>query len=264
MSIPRLTSDTSKKATQRCGARLRRCRSCGYKFRGKDNPDGSEYDLLACPVCETDRLCRRPGGDVNGRCYIHNKNAVSGLAHKSFKHGLRSKYMPAQILESFQEAQSDPDLADLRKDVDLLEALISDRLTTLNMGNAAMYTKQAQDALRKYRTSLAREDFPGAAAQLQALTTALNQAQRSAGAVQELMTMIEARRKVTDSMTKQMLDKKNVVTSEQIMAFVYALLHSVKKHINDVKILTAIATDFRDLMSRRDMSVVIDAEFVES
>ncbi|MCW5936743.1 MAG: hypothetical protein KIT11_05495 [Fimbriimonadaceae bacterium] len=119
-------------------ASCRKCRSQRVKVVGKP-PAACFVECAACgeryQVCGAERKDGRRCLSIqcfpNGRCRMHKGKAAAGAAHPNFKHGRRSKFMPAPLAEIVEEALADDTLLGLEEDVALIDGLISQELQAL-------------------------------------------------------------------------------------------------------------------------------------
>jgi hypothetical protein len=147
----------------------------------------------------------------NGRCYKHGGATPVGPALPQFKHG-RYSVLAKDIKglgEHYQRALDDPDLLSMHDEI----ALVDGRLSQL---------------LDKVKTGGPRASLDGIWPHLEAL--------------------IENRRKLVDTESKRLKDLHAMVSVDRVMLIVSYLADSVKKHVKDPHVQTAILTDMRRLL----------------
>ena len=83
------------------------------------------------------RPCARPPSP-NGRCKTpgHGGAALKGIAHPGYKHGDYSRYSPTKWIHSLERAAKDPQLLDLRRDIELAESGLNEALERMDLGAA--------------------------------------------------------------------------------------------------------------------------------
>src|SRR5437667_9187740 len=96
--------------------------------------------------------CANPAME-NGRCRMHRGKAVKGIAHPNFKTGKYSKYLPERMLARYQEAQSDPNLIELRGEVALTDTFLADQLSKLDRGESGELWERLQDAFNDFQSA---------------------------------------------------------------------------------------------------------------
>lgn len=123
---------------KRCG-RLKRkkndCPECGSRNRDiysdEWNDKGERVLTLQCKDCNTifpAETCRNY--PVKGRtaCRLCGGKSPAGADSPSYKHGLYSKYLPADLGEKFYASVEDPFLFEYDQDLALLRSLLFERL----------------------------------------------------------------------------------------------------------------------------------------
>ena len=97
----------------------------------------------------------------NGRCKTpgHGGMAAKGIAHPGYKHGIYSRYSPTKWIHSLERAAKDPELFNLRRDVELAESGLNEALERMDLG-AADDRRMAQiiGSVRTLLSALERDD----------------------------------------------------------------------------------------------------------
>jgi len=103
--------------------------------------------------------CKRwatPGRRV---CHYHGgATPRPGPDHPNWRHGKRSKYLPAQLAAKYESAESDPNLALFRQDLALLEMRLGELLSS---GESEMLWRHAVDGVTVLRAALLAGDSGG-------------------------------------------------------------------------------------------------------
>lgn len=76
-------------------------------------------------------LCPNPCVTGMKRCRLHGGKSLSGSAHPKFKNGRYSKHLPKNLLQKFEESQSDKELLELSREISLIDAQIAHLLDEL-------------------------------------------------------------------------------------------------------------------------------------
>lgn len=66
----------------------------------------------------------------------------------------------------------------------------------------------------------------------------------------EIEGLVETRRRLVDSERKRLVDMQQMITSEQAMTLVAAVVDAVKRHVSDRETLQAISTEVSQLTER--------------
>ena len=97
----------------------------------------------------------------NGRCKTpgHGGAALKGIAHPGYKHGNSSRYSPTKWLHSLERAAKDPQLRDLRRDIELAESGLNEVLQRMDLGIAGdRRMAQTVGSVRTLLSALGRND----------------------------------------------------------------------------------------------------------
>ena len=88
--------------------------------------------------------CKRKGTGTGGRCRLHGGASLVGSALPQWKHGRWSKYLPESLATKFQEGLNDPELMQLRQDVALVDALLTDFADRVKKGKGLNYRQRKE------------------------------------------------------------------------------------------------------------------------
>jgi len=140
--------------------------------------------------------CRRPPLAGRKRCALHGGKSLVGVAHPAYRHGRRSRYLRnlAGVLKAgYRAALDDPELLSLREEVALLTARTVQLLDRLKGQEGAAY--EATWA--------------------------------------ELRACILDKGRVAAAEWKRLVDLQSVITAEQAMNLVQALVAAVREEVTD-------------------------------
>jgi hypothetical protein len=139
--------------------------------------------------------CRRPPLAGRTRCRLHGGASLAGIASPHFKHGRRSRYLrelPGVLKTGYKAALNDPDLLSLKEEVALLTARMIQLLGRLERADGPAY-----DATWT-----------------------------------ELRACILEKGKVAAAEWKRLCDLKAVLTVEQVMMFVGAIMGAARELVD--------------------------------
>jgi len=173
-----------------CGAETRICR-CDHHRRDHE-PERGKCGVHGC-TCQAfaGRVCTARVLMAAGRCRQHGGANPGGLASSALRTGRWSKHLPAGLSERFQEGLADPFLTQIRQDVALIDA-----------------------ALTEFTERLKAKNRP------------LTKAQR-----QTIIDMTEARRKLIESDARRQRELQLLVPVEKVMLLVTALANMVREFV---------------------------------
>lgn len=182
------------------------------------------------------RVCRKHGGMSPGA---------------PLKSGLYSEKLPRKLAARYEFALHDPDIISVRHEIAVVAAIIEDHLPTLSDGMPALdvLTKAHADLNAAIRMA-ATEPGKALALMRSALGDfgdALSEHRAHAAAIGKLLSLIEARRKLVQTEAQVLRDKHAVITAEQAMALVAAIVSVVTKHVSDRNALRRISDEVNQL-----------------
>lgn len=197
---------------------------------------------------KTGEQCR--GWAVPGRnvCRYHGGNTLSGIASTNYKHGRYSRYVPARLLERYQEGLTDPDLIALNDDMALLEARLADLLSRADQGEAGSLFERLDRIWQEFLIAQSVNDGRKMIAQLNKLGAIIERGRKESETWGEVATIIELRRKVSDTERKRRVEMQNMISAEQAMALIKAISEVIRREVTDLDSLARISEEIRRLM----------------
>lgn len=184
------------------------------------------------------------------RCRLHGGKSLSGIAHPKFKHGRRSKSIPARLMGSYSEALTDPQLLELGDEVALIDARLNDMLTRVEQGDSPDLWHQLRATYKDLHKAIFVEvDQTQMIAALNVMERLINRGIADWAAWQEIQNTIEQRRRLVESERKRLDQMEQLVTVSEMMVLASALLSSVQIHVTDRRALAAISADFTRLVT---------------
>lgn len=188
---------------------------------------------------------------INGttKCRMHGGASLRGIAHPNYQGKGVSKYIPTRLLERYNEAMADSELLSVRKEIALLDARLADLLGRVDTGEAGKLWQTARAAYRDLSVAFNTKNADRIYTAMDTLDNVLGKGASDYAAWSEVQTIIEQRRRLAESERKRLVEMEQIITSEQAMVLVGALLTSVREHVKDRRSLTAIQTEFIRLMS---------------
>ena len=192
--------------------------------------------------CKKDAV---PGREV---CHIHGGKTPEGAALPQFKHGRYARSLPERLAGRYEEAAADPELLSLREDVALLDTRLSQLISRADTGESAEAWSRVQKALKDLRKAEVGGKPDRKREARFALEDAIEQGGRDIEVWAEIGDHLERRRKLTESERKRLIEMEQMVRADQAMSFVAAVVASVRRHVEEPKILAAISADIAALV----------------
>jgi hypothetical protein len=187
---------------------------------------------------------------ANGRCRMHGGKAPRGHALPQTTHGRYSKDLPTRLAARYEEAANDPDLLQLDSEIHLTDAMIRERLSTLDTGESGRLWKALKQEWTTFALARRSGDTAGMTESLAQIEALINRGVADWSARQEVLDMVERRRKLVDSEGKRRVQMQQMITPDRAMLLVSALADTVMRHVSDADIRAAIARDVERLITR--------------
>jgi len=182
----------------------------------------------------------------NGRCALHGGKSLAGWAHPNARTGRYIKSMPARLDERYRASLDDPELLALREEIALVDARIHDLLARVETGESGALWR----ALKKELDQLDTDPDVPALAKLQTVQAMIAQGVADYDAWAEVDRWVERRRRLAESERKRLVEAQQIITTEQAMALLGAVVEVIHEHVHDRATLAAISQDVRRLMAR--------------
>jgi uncharacterized protein YjcR len=193
---------------------------------------------------KTNGKCKQPAM-TNGKCRLHGGKTPRGIANANTKHGRYSKDLPTRLAGRFEDAINDEELGTLKSEIALLDTRIGELLGGLDTEqtiSAWQDVANARDAISAAMRSGKGNQLMDA---FNYLDNVVNNANSEFEIWNNIVFLIDQRRKLTDSERKRMVDLQQMITAEQSMLLVTTLMRAVKTHVTDRHTLSAIANEIR-------------------
>ena len=186
-------------------------------------------------ICQAHRTNGEPckARAVNGRkvCRAHGGlSPQPGPTHPNWKHGRRSKYIPARLAEKYGEAMQDPELMEFRADAALLQSRLAELLET---AESAPLWSSTQNAFHKLREAMADGDRLAIGGALTTLESLINRGMSDALRWAEVYRVVEQIGKTKEREHKRLLQAGQMVTSEQLLAILGQIANAARDTITN-------------------------------
>tara|TARA_R110000868_G_scaffold176609_4_gene414493 strand:- start:7389 stop:8081 length:693 start_codon:yes stop_codon:yes gene_type:complete len=185
------------------------------------------------------------------RCHRHGgknqQNANFGT--KSLKHGRSSKHLPTRLISSYREMLADEQQLSLSNEIALIDTRLSEAVGGLNVESGMALWKalsMMKNAYIRYEQSRHRTK---AERVLMEMFEVIEEGTSEFKQWQEILGLIDHRRKTVESERKRIVETQQVLTSREAMAMMAAIHDSLRKRINDPRVLRDIARDLDSLFN---------------
>lgn len=195
--------------------------------------------------------CTRPAMHGSTKCYHHGGASLKGIAAPNYQGKGFSRHLPALMKDLYDESYHDPELLSTRKDAALLDARIAVLLSRVDTGEAGKAWKDARGSFADLQEAFANRDAGKISRALTDLDSVLGRGLSDYTAWNELQSCLDQRRRLVESERKRLIEAQQVVTVEESMLLVSALLESVRRVVTDRKQLSAVQDEFIRLTNKR-------------
>ena len=247
-NVPTVQVIYNDKGNPVCSARIHSCRSCGYRFLGHDK-------IVICPVCGENRQCLTEVEQSGERCRLHGGNSAIGFASGQWKHGRYSKHMPNRLLPDYMDAVRDKNLLALRHDIALVDTRMNDLIGRIDIGDSGSIWEKAKEEFRSFRVATAHNDGAAVRLHLNELDKLLDQGLQDFSIWQDIMRLLEHRRKLVETEMRRLDRLHQFMTAEEAQALMLAVGEAIKRHVKDTQVLGEISRDLGRLMATRSSGV---------
>lgn len=177
----------------------------------------------------------------NGRCRMHNGGAARGVAASRFLHGRYSSSIPARLAARYAEAEHDPRLLELRDEVALIDARLEDLLGRVDTGESGAIWQRLMAARMELLEAQRTNDRRGQLDNLRVILDLIGQGHADYRAWAEVGGILEQRRRLVESERRRLVEAGLMISAEQALALIGAVMQAVKEHVHDQEQLRAIS-----------------------
>ena len=189
--------------------------------------------------------CKRAAVNGTTKCDMHGGNSLRGPAHPNWKHGRHSKILPARLRERYESSLADPKTLELLDGIALIDARLEDVLKRVDTGEAGRLWKKLQELRAEYYEVMG--DPVQERRVLFSILSLIERGYADWAAWEDARGLIRDRLNLVSAEQKRRLHAQQTLSLEQGYVLNDLLVDSVRRHVTDVKVLNAIATDWRRL-----------------
>jgi hypothetical protein len=164
-------------------------------------------------------------------CYHHGGRSLVGEANPSFSHGRYSQFLPTRLAAKYAAAERDPKLLSLQSELALLDARLADVLSRVDTGEHRERWQALQETYAMLQEARRRGDDRAAAAALKTLGVHINGAIEDYQAWAHIASLIEQRRKLTETEHKRLVTSQQMINSTEAMVLIARLTDITSKAV---------------------------------
>ncbi len=189
-------------------------------------------------------------------CRYHGGLSKRGIDSPTFKHGRYSKYLPARLLDRYQQAASDPQLLEMRDEIALVDARLGDLLKRIDKGEAGEKWIAAKKVFTEFKEANIAGDVTKQQDSLLQLNTLLDKGQGDYLIWEEIGRTIDQRRKLVESERKRLIELQQVITAEQAMLFLARVTDIIKTNVTDPIAFSKISRELIQLSTIQPRPII--------
>jgi hypothetical protein len=153
--------------------------------------------------------------------------------------------------ERYLQAEQDGELLALRRDLAMIDARLVDVLSRVDTGESGHLWRRLLEAKRAFMSARRTQDAALITQTMDDLLDLINPGYLDYAAWEDVLKLVRDRKSLAESERKRLVQMQQVVTSEQAMGLVQALVESVRSHVHDEHALRAVAADVARLVAGR-------------
>jgi hypothetical protein len=164
------------------------------------------------------------------KCRSHGGASPKGVASPSYKHG-RYSYLPADLLENYEEALEDASLLSMTREVALVEAMMADvlRQWEAEIGGGSSAWADVSEALDFTLLALADQDAQGVADGLNTIKKIVDGSQNSVVFREEFLELAEKKKELVSAEARRMRDMSETMTRGMVILIFSRMLNEIKE-----------------------------------
>lgn len=191
----------------------------------------------------TGERCKANAVTGKNVCYHHGGRSLSGTLAPRFKTGKYSKFLPTKLAANYAAALADPEWLALKDEIALTEARLSEALEKLTAGETPALLSELESAYGRLRVAIDSGNVQDVTTAVRDLSDLFARRATINGLWGEVDGLIEQRRRLSDTERKRLVDMQQVLTSQQALLLVGALMGVIKTHVTERRTLANIAAD---------------------
>jgi hypothetical protein len=183
-------------------------------------------------------------------CYHHGGKSPRGIASAQFDHGRYSKSVPARLSSSYEEVLADARRLELADELAVIIARNQELLSSLySAGESNGLWRRLRDLSRKMEKARCDGDADAADEHLNTLLLAIEHGASDMERWSEIMANVDTQRRLAESERRRRVEEHQVVTAEEVMAVMGAVVAIITRHVRDERTRHAIGFDKEALVS---------------
>ncbi len=182
-------------------------------------------------------------------CWVHGGATPGGIASPHITHGRYSKYLPARLADKYTEAANDTDLLNLGSEIALIDSRIAEQLGRVGSDAIGHIWTEVKRVSKELSLAVQTQDSEWMIKLFQELDELTRQGNADYMGWQDIVALIEQRRKLVESERKRYVDMQQNITAKEAMLLIGAIIGIIRDNVSDRRIRAAIQADVGKLIS---------------
>jgi hypothetical protein len=196
----------------------------------------------------TQQPCRAYAVTGREKCYHHGGKSLRGLASPTLRHGRYAKDLPTRLLGKYREALEDQNLLALRDEIALIESRVRDLIQRVDTGESSHLWKSLQKTWQDLSAARQHGDGQAMAEALNEMGQLIARGMADYAAWEDVGRQLDRKQRLVDSERRRLVEMQQMMTVEQAMLFMGALLDAIHQTITDRDLLSALEVKFRRIL----------------
>lgn len=170
-------------------------------------------------------------------CRMHGGKSLVGPVAPTFTHGRYSKYIPHNLMATYEEGVSDADFLALRDEIGLVDSRIKQLLQELPKGETGGTWDELQDTWKSFINAVRNGNTELQNGLLPRINTLVTRGAADSQRWDQIFDLLERRRKLAETEHKRLVTNNQYVQVSTVMAMMAAMIQGLKdvveRHVED-------------------------------
>lgn len=204
------------------------------------------YKHGRCKMIKADgERCRQPVRSGWTVCKYHGAGTSDSPAGRPPVTGRHSQHLPTRYIKDFEDYLTDPNLLSMREEMALLDVRMGELLQRLETSDAPSAWNRIMVVAAQLEKAVAESKFDNAAAMAETLRNAVCAHRDDREMWDEVVNLIDHRRKVADVERRRIEAAKKYLTLQEANTMLAYFVSSVMKHVSSPTERSRISEDLR-------------------
>jgi len=192
---------------------------------------------------------QKPGSRGYSVCWQHGAGRRGRPGGRPIIHGRYSQKLPDRLAGRYLEALADPHLLALREEVALTDTRIADLLERVDTGESGELWRGLKEAWREFEQARLIKNAGSVGAALTRIGQFIERGQSDYAVWAEIGRLLDQRRRLAESERKRLVEAQQIITTEQAMILLAAIVDVIRRNVDDRETVAAISADIRQLVA---------------